>query len=181
MVNLNVARNEITCLYEEQLFKCVNLQMLNLSGNPICTVQDVQAVKVLSNLQTLYLADPVYGKCPVAALCDSRTMLLSILTNISSLDGKSVSLSELSTIQEYINNRALFYCANSVSSLASQVRHRKTAILTTNKKLEAIGKRITDLISLAARVIIYLHILYLYSAYHCSWADEWIRYFVVVL
>jgi hypothetical protein len=99
LLDLNVAKNEVTSLHEEELFKCVNLQTLNLSGNPLFTVQDVQAVKVLSNLQNLYLADPVYGKCPVAALCDSRSMLLSILTNISNLDGKCVSLSELSTIQ----------------------------------------------------------------------------------
>ena len=96
---LNVARNDITCILEENLFKCVNLQRLNLSGNPICIFQDVQAVRVLPNLESLYLADPLYGKCPVANICDSRAMFLSFLSKITTLDGRKVTPAELAAVQ----------------------------------------------------------------------------------
>ena len=109
LVELNAARNEVTCLHEEHFRRCANLHTLNLSANPLCTIQDIQALKALPALKSLYLTDPVYGKCPVATLCDSRTLLLSTLTNIANLDGKLITAAEISNVQ-VINRPARLQC-----------------------------------------------------------------------
>ncbi|CAG7734796.1 unnamed protein product [Allacma fusca] len=148
---LNVARNDISCLLEEQLLKCVNLQRLNLSGNPLCILQDIQAVRVLPSLTSLHLADPLYGKCPVSTLCDSRSMLLSILGNLASLDGKTVTPAEIAYVQEYVKTRCLYYYMNSVRSISTYVALRKVAMSATNRQMEKIGSRLLELVAIAAK------------------------------
>jgi len=95
---LNVAQNNIARLQMTDFLNCPLLESINLSGNPLTTLQDIVALKTISTLRTLYFADPVYGKCPVAAHCDSRAMILSILDHVVSLDGKNLTSTEMSDI-----------------------------------------------------------------------------------
>lgn len=99
LAELNVANNEITCLEAEDLFKCSYLQNFNVSGNPLCTVQDVENVNVISTLKEFYLVDPSYGKCPVASLCESRSLLVNRLKNVKILNGKVITDAEREDVQ----------------------------------------------------------------------------------
>jgi hypothetical protein len=48
--------------------------------------QDVANLSKLSGLQELCLADPFWGECPVAALCNYQTFMLYLMPHLSSLD-----------------------------------------------------------------------------------------------
>ncbi len=94
LVELNVASNQITCLELEDLYKSSSLQNFNVAGNPLCTLQDVENINVIPTLKEFYLVDPSYGKCPVASLCESRSLLVYKLKHIKKLNGKMITDAE---------------------------------------------------------------------------------------
>jgi len=96
---LNVAENFITCLKEEELYQCLCLENLNVSGNPLCSLQDIKAINVLPCLRGLWLMDPMYGKCPVAASCDSRAMLVNSLSYVQNLNGSKITAEECKEVR----------------------------------------------------------------------------------
>lgn len=99
LAELNVANNQITCLEAEDLYKCSCLQNLNVSGNPLCTVQDVENLNVVPTVKEFYLIDPSYGKCPVASICESRSFLVNRLRYVQMLNGKPVTDAERKELQ----------------------------------------------------------------------------------
>lgn len=96
---LNVAKNEITFLHEENFQQCFSLHTLNLAGNLLSTQSDIIALKVLPCLKNLYFADPMYGKCPISGICDCRPLIVNLLGNLASLDGKFITVNELVSTQ----------------------------------------------------------------------------------
>lgn len=99
LLELNVANNEISCLSAESLFKCRSLETLNVAGNPLCTIQDIKDVNACPKLKELILIDAMYGKCPVACLCDSRPMVVSAINNVCILNGKRITDDEVKITQ----------------------------------------------------------------------------------
>lgn len=51
-----------------------------------CMVQDVAGLAKMKGLQELCLADPFWGECPVAGLCNYQTFVLYLLPQLTSLD-----------------------------------------------------------------------------------------------
>ncbi|WIA10534.1 hypothetical protein OEZ85_010722 [Tetradesmus obliquus] len=79
----------------EGLAACTGLQELYLYSNRITSItgldhltglKDVANLAKLTGLQELCLADPFWGECPVAGLCNYQTFMLYLMPHLSSLD-----------------------------------------------------------------------------------------------
>jgi protein phosphatase 1 regulatory subunit 7 len=82
---LNLARNDIAHV-GDALAANTALQVLNLSDNRIGSFKEVRSLSVLPALVDLCFADPMWGDCPLAALCNYQTYVLFVLPKLSSLD-----------------------------------------------------------------------------------------------
>lgn len=61
-------------------------QVLNLADNRLASLRDVGALSCLPALRDLCLADPLWGECPVAGLCNYQTYALHALPGLTALD-----------------------------------------------------------------------------------------------
>ncbi|ODN02722.1 Leucine-rich repeat-containing protein 9 [Orchesella cincta] len=144
-----------------------NLRILWLSGNRLTSLSFLNHglpclqelnFKMRANascqrmpMRELSIVDPMYGKCPVACLCDSRPIIISSIKNISVLNGKKITADEINITKEYIRQRCMYYYCNSVAAKSSHVALRNATIVSVYKQLENIGDRIMELLTFMAQ------------------------------
>ncbi|KAJ9527642.1 hypothetical protein QJQ45_025918 [Haematococcus lacustris] len=83
--DLNLARNDIVTV-GDSLQHNTALEVLNLADNAIGSFKDVRPLARLPLLTHLCFADPMWGECPLASLCNYQTFVLFMLPKLSSLD-----------------------------------------------------------------------------------------------
>jgi Leucine-rich repeat (LRR) protein len=97
--NLNLADNRIEQI-GHSLDVNINLEVLNLSGNNICSFRELTHLIRLPKLKHLGLKDPLYAPNPVCYLCNYSTHVLFHLPFLERLDSYDVSNKTLREMAE---------------------------------------------------------------------------------
>ncbi|XP_067941699.1 leucine-rich repeat-containing protein 9-like [Watersipora subatra] len=88
--DLNLAGNKINAI-GHSLDHCVDLEVLEISGNSLVSFKDVTALSRLPNLHSLGFNDPQYKANPICLLCNYTTQVLYHLPNLQRLDGHDIA------------------------------------------------------------------------------------------
>lgn len=83
--HLNVAANDIRHL-PDSLLALTGLTALNLAANRIASFKELRLLARMPRLADLALSDPDYGSCPVAALANYQTFMLTLMPRLAVLD-----------------------------------------------------------------------------------------------
>lgn len=68
----------------------VSLQVLDVAGNPVANLRDVQKLAHLPRLRSVSFSDPHFGSCPVVRAAGYRQFVLASLPALTHLDGQTV-------------------------------------------------------------------------------------------
>nr|XP_031843413.1 leucine-rich repeat-containing protein 9-like [Nomia melanderi] len=104
--DLNLANNKLKKI-DKYFINKSELCYLNLAGNPLCFIQDIRNLSHLQKLRTLIFADPLYGNCPIVALCNYRAYVINYLPNIKKLDHYTIYEKERHWINQFFRKQIL--------------------------------------------------------------------------
>ncbi len=78
-----------------------------LPNRPTC--QELRQLARLPKLQELSLADPFWGECPVAGLCNYQTFALYLLLGLTSLDTMLLAPETKAAAQATFTKKQMYY------------------------------------------------------------------------
>lgn len=107
--DLNLAQNRIREI-GKALASHDNIEVLNLSGNPISSLKDLTNLSVLQNLRKLSFRDPQFAPAPVSLQCNYATHVLYHIPQLTYLDTFSVTSPALKeVVQVTVARKKLYY------------------------------------------------------------------------
>ncbi|GLC71381.1 hypothetical protein PLESTF_001109300 [Pleodorina starrii] len=133
---LHLARNDIAFL-GDGLTACTSITHLNLADNKIGSFKELRSLGCLPRLMDLCFADPMWGECPLAQLCNYQTFVLFVMPHLTSLDtlllaDEAKALAEATFLkkQMYYNMRVktLRRNARQIVKLAAEGRQARQAL-----------------------------------------------------
>ncbi|KOC69785.1 Leucine-rich repeat-containing protein 9 [Habropoda laboriosa] len=105
---LNLADNKITRINKISCRKS-ELHNLNLAGNYLCFIKDIKHLSQFQKLNSLVFADPLYGDCPLVALCNYRIHVIHYLPHIKKLDHYKIHEKERLWIKHFFKKQVTYY------------------------------------------------------------------------
>ncbi|KAM8780976.1 leucine-rich repeat-containing protein 9 [Rhynchonycteris naso] len=118
--DLNLAGNLIS-----SIGRCLDpneqLEILNLSGNQICSFKDLTNLTRLHHLKDLCLNDPQYKPNPVCLLCNYSTHVLYHLPCLRRLDTFDVSAKTIKELADTIATRKMIYYNMRIKTIQRQL------------------------------------------------------------
>lgn len=125
---LNLSKNAISFI-DRHLQRNVNLEILNLSANPIRYLENIANIFHVKSLEKLFLADPLYGECPITShQCYYRLQIIHYMPSLKELDGFSIDSHDRKQGQRFINNFILQY-ETQYEQLRSKFKYEEEIIL----------------------------------------------------
>ncbi|XP_019851716.1 PREDICTED: leucine-rich repeat-containing protein 9-like [Amphimedon queenslandica] len=110
LLDLNLASNYISTLDNGSLSSFHRLRKLNLSGNPLTSLEELSQLYCLTSLQSLSLCDPLYSPSSICRLCNYSTLILYHMPWLKWLDSRDVDSTELrDLIKGLVNKKKQFY------------------------------------------------------------------------
>ncbi|ESN95107.1 hypothetical protein HELRODRAFT_179696 [Helobdella robusta] len=108
LIELNLADCEIERI-GSSLSHLINLDTLDLSGNPLFLLDDIKNLKTLTNLRHLSLKSKIHRKCCLTDLPNYNFYVIHHVTNLLTLDGEDVTNSVVKLSSTNMVNRKLVY------------------------------------------------------------------------
>ncbi|XP_059173305.1 leucine-rich repeat-containing protein 9-like isoform X2 [Physella acuta] len=134
---LNIAENLIEKIGNALVYN-INLEELNLSGNPLWSLRDLTCLVKLQKLTRLSLKDPLYHPCPASHLCNFSTHVLYHLPKLTCLDTLDITSKQLADLVEgTVNKKKMFY-----NMRAKTIRRNMSDLLM---RLEDTSKELLEL------------------------------------
>ncbi|KAL1139620.1 hypothetical protein AAG570_006602 [Ranatra chinensis] len=87
----------------------INLEILNIAGNPIRSLHEVTNLQCLPALRTLMIHDPMFSTTPITCLCHYRPYVVHCLPQITSLDFFNIEEEEKELTKVYMSNKFRYY------------------------------------------------------------------------
>ncbi|XP_046737929.1 leucine-rich repeat-containing protein 9-like [Diprion similis] len=97
---LYLANNRIKKIGDSFL-QSPRLTVMNLAGNTLYQLQDIQNLSFLPSLQSVVFADPMYGECPLVSLSAYRYFVINYLPTLNELDHYRITSEERSYVTEF--------------------------------------------------------------------------------
>jgi len=110
----------------------VSLQVIDVAGNPVSNLKDVQKLAHLPRLRSVSFADPHFGPCPVVSAAGYKEFVLLSLPRLTHLDGTTVGDSEREGADEVFLEQA--------SAFETERTARDTAFDAVLRRLAARAK-----------------------------------------
>ncbi|XP_078516483.1 leucine-rich repeat-containing protein 9 [Lissotriton helveticus] len=120
---LNLAGNEISTI-GNCLDPNVELQILNLSGNRLCSFKELTNLARLPNLKDLGLNDPQYSSNPVCLLCNYATHVLYHMPHLQRLDTFDVDHKSIKDVAESTVLKKIIYYSMRVKTVHRQLSEK---------------------------------------------------------
>ncbi|CAL1540956.1 unnamed protein product [Lymnaea stagnalis] len=134
---LNIAENLIEKIGNALVYN-IQLEELNMSGNPLWSLRDLTCLVKLPKLTRLSLKDPLYHSCPASQLCNYSTHVLYHLPKLTSLDTIDITSKQLADLAEgTVNKKKMFY-----NMRAKTIRRNMADLL---RRLEMTSKELLEL------------------------------------
>nr|XP_034175549.1 leucine-rich repeat-containing protein 9-like isoform X2 [Osmia lignaria] len=105
---LNLANNKLERINKIS-WKKSELHYLNLAGNYLCTMKDVQNLSRLQKLNSLVFGDPLYGDCPLVTLCNYRIYVIHYVPRIKKLDHYNICEKERYCINHFFKRQLAYH------------------------------------------------------------------------
>lgn len=125
---LNLSKNNISNV-DPGLEKNISLITLNLSANPIRHVESIVNLFEVKTLKKFYLADPLYGDCPITK-CQMhyRLQILHRMPFLQELDTFSVTMNDKELERQFLHSYLLEY-ENEFQTVDSKFKSKQQSIL----------------------------------------------------
>ncbi|KAK2944741.1 putative leucine rich repeat protein [Blattamonas nauphoetae] len=121
----------------------VNLEDLNLAGNPIGSFSEVQKLSRLPMLTTLSLYDPHYSPCPACYLSNYQTFVCSSVPSLRMLDYVPITTEQRQIAEATFAKKKMYY-----NMRINSLKRNTTLLLRSAAKTNAQkARRITDAVS----------------------------------
>ncbi|OAJ40643.1 hypothetical protein BDEG_24350 [Batrachochytrium dendrobatidis JEL423] len=108
LTNLQLGNNRIVNISCSLNENCA-LKELNLSGNRICSFQEILHLTRLQHLTHLCLSDPNYADNPICMLCNYQTHVVYHFPNLKSLDTLEITEESRRIISATVLKKRMYY------------------------------------------------------------------------
>eukprot|EP00795_Rhopilema_esculentum_P008396 gene8396-14373_t len=135
---LNLSENLITKI-GRSLESNQMIEILNLSGNPICSVKDITNLSYLPKLRSLSFKDPLYTPSPVGLLCNYALHVLYHLPALNTLDSLDVSVRSLKEMSEMTVSKKIMFYKMKLKTLEREYNETKKKLEDTKMKLQTVS------------------------------------------
>ncbi|XP_076387528.1 uncharacterized protein LOC105663698 [Megachile rotundata] len=105
---LNLADNKLERI-DQISWKKFELNYLNLAGNHLYSIRDIQNLSQFPKLNSLVFADPLYGDCPLVTLCNYRVHVIHYIPRIKRLDHYNICEREKHYINHLFKKQLTYY------------------------------------------------------------------------
>lgn len=132
---LSLARNQIQTI-NSNLILLRSLEVLNLSGNPICSFGEIFKLSRMEKLTNLSLADPNYGDSTICSLSNYSIFVLYYLRQLTILDANYVSAESRALAETTFVKKKLYYTMRIKTlkrSIANMVRQVTNEAMNSSK------------------------------------------------